>query len=386
MRSRHLIATALLLCLALPAAARYARVDTQEVPIARLIANLEEQLPGAQGDPAATARLKLNLGRLHAMAWALASDVATVRSGSRTPWHGYEPAAIPWGEVRQQEQQEPAPARGDAQHLKDAVRLHREALEAAPKDPLARLGLGWCLLVSGDKPAAVEVLRPLAEEAWAEDQKLDSLHGYAPTLSEEVGHYLIQALDPQRDAAEIARLKERKAKLEALPRAVTPLAIPLRAGLGPEALLDPGARVRFAVDGQSPHATWTWITPHAGWLVLLPRDGSRAVRSGLQLVGSVSWWLFWADGYQALRALDDDGDGQLRGPELEGLGVWQDRDRDGVSDPGEVETLEEAGVEALSCRSEPHAHPDVQRWSAAGVTLRGGEVRPTFDLLLRRAR
>lgn len=385
---RALIRSLLLLaCCSLPALARYARVDVEQIPVTRLIANLEGQLKEHGLKPQDVTRLKLNLARLHAMAWALGKDEVEVRSGSDTPWHGYDPSQIPWdGRPWSPKggQPETPPTRGDEKHLQEAVRLHREALEADPANKLAQLGLGWCLLQAGEKAQAVEVLRPLVKAAWEEDQKRDSRHGYAPLLTEEAGSYLIDALDEQKDADEIAQLKERMKHLDELPRAVTPLAIPLQGGLGPADLLDPAARVRFAVDGQSPEATWTWITPRAAWLVLLPPDGSRQVRSGLQLLGSVSWWLFWSDGFQALAALDDDHDGALRGPELDGLGVWQDRDGDGRCGVGEVQTMLEAGVAALSCRAVPYAHPDVAAWSPVGVTFRSGEVRPVWDLVLKR--
>lgn len=385
---RALIRSLLLLaCCSLPAPARYAGVDVEKVPVTRLIANLEEQLQEPGLKPQAVAQLKLNLGRLHAMAWALGKDEVQVRKGTRTPWHGYEPSGIPWdGRPWSPKggQPETSPTRGDRKHLDEAVRLHREALETDPQNKLAQLGLGWCLLQAGEKAKAVEVLRPLVKAAWEEDQKVDSRHGYAPLLTEEAGRYLIEALDKEQDKDEIAEIEEHVKHLDELPRAVTPLAIPLQGGLGPADLLDPAARVRFAVDGQSPEATWTWITPRAAWLVLLPPDGSRQVRSGLELLGNVSWWLFWSDGFQALAALDDDHDGALRGAELDGLGVWQDRDGDGRCGAGEVQTVAEAGVVALSCLAVPYAHPDVAGWSPGGATFANGEVRPVWDLVLKR--
>jgi hypothetical protein len=41
-------------------------------------------------------------------------------------------------------------------------------------------------------------------------------------------------------------------------------------------------------------------------------------------------------GYQPLAALDDDGNGWLSDRELSGIGVWRDKNQDGVADPGEV--------------------------------------------------
>ncbi len=44
----------------------------------------------------------------------------------------------------------------------------------------------------------------------------------------------------------------------------------------------------------------------------------------------------WDNGYLALGALDDDGDGRLAGVELRGLSLWRDANRDDASGDGEV--------------------------------------------------
>lgn len=357
------------------ALAEYVGVETEQVPIERLIANLEKKATAAGQDLG----MLLNLGRLHAMAWVSRDGTAQVRSGTETVWEGYEPARIPWA-VDEQEAAEAREARKE--HLGEAIRIHREVLKIEPRHDVARLGLGWLLLRAGDRAGAAGVLRPLANEAW-EREREEQYAPMTPFLTEEAARYLIEALDEKADAEEIRELQARVAKLEQMPRPITPIAIPLRPGLALEQALAPGARVRFDLDGRERPGTWSWIAPEAGWLVLLPRDGSARIRSGLQLLGSVSWWLFWEHGYAALAALDDDGDGWLRGAELAGLGVWRDADQDGVSDPGEVKPVGAWGVVALACASEPHAHDEVARWSPRGVVFAGGEVRPSWDLLLR---
>ena len=123
----------------------------------------------------------------------------------------------------------------------------------------------------------------------------------------------------------------------------------------------------------------TWITPKAAWLVL-DRRGTGRVASALQLLGSASFNLFWDSGYDALAALDDDGDGRLTDGELRGLALWHDADRDGVSDPGEVRPLAHWGIVALSCRQETGRHGVVL--SPRGVTYRNGATRPTYDVIL----
>src|SRR5438876_210901 len=83
-------------------------------------------------------------------------------------------------------------------------------------------------------------------------------------------------------AAEIALLKRRQhLMLAIITRPITPIAIPLRPGVSLDEVVDPGAMVRFDVDGRMRPGTWSWIRPAAGWLVRLPREGSGGIRSGL---------------------------------------------------------------------------------------------------------
>jgi hypothetical protein len=65
------------------------------------------------------------------------------------------------------------------------------------------------------------------------------------------------------------------------------------------AILDPRERVRFDADGSGPR-DWTWITPEAGWLVH-DADGAGTIDSALQLFGSVTFWLFWSNGYEPMQ-------------------------------------------------------------------------------------
>jgi hypothetical protein len=71
----------------------------------------------------------------------------------------------------------------------------------------------------------------------------------------------------------------------------------------------------------------------------LPRLLDAIIESGRQLFGSVTWWMFWRDGYQAPAALDDDGNGWLEGNELAGIAIWRDLNGNGVCDPSEIISL-----------------------------------------------
>jgi hypothetical protein len=173
--------------------------------------------------------------------------------------------------------------------------------------------------------------------------------------------------------------------LTAQPRPVTPIAVPLASGLGAGDLIDPDASVWFDLDGTALPQRWQWIRPNAAWLVFDQR-GTRSITSGLQLFGSVTFWLFWRQGYDALSALDDNGDGRIAGPELAGFALWHDRNANGQSDRGEVRPVADWNIVSLACAYEIDAsHPDEIAFSPHGVTFRDGTSRPTFDLVLRSA-
>ena len=78
-----------------------------------------------------------------------------------------------------------------------------------------------------------------------------------------------------------------------------------------------------------------------------------------------------------MAALDDDADGWLAGPELEGLAIWHDPNSNGIVEPGEVRPVAELGIVALSCAHVPH--PQRFEYSPGGVIFADGSVRPSYD-------
>ena len=64
-------------------------------------------------------------------------------------------------------------------------------------------------------------------------------------------------------------------------------------------------------------------------------------------LASISSSLPWSNGYEALAALDENGDGKISGRELAPLVLWFDGNRNAVSDPGEVVDIQQAGITAL---------------------------------------
>ena len=101
------------------------------------------------------------------------------------------------------------------------------------------------------------------------------------------------------------------------------------------------------------------------------------ITSGRQLFGSVTWWIFWKNGYQALAALDNDGNGELTGHELDGISIWQDANSNGISDSGEIKPLKDWDIVSLSTRVTGHI--GITPANAQGATLSDGTILPTYD-------
>jgi hypothetical protein len=192
-------------------------------------------------------------------------------------------------------------------------------------------------------------------------------------LSEAVEHLSDLALS-EADRGSIDQIR---ARLIASPPtySITPIFVPLKNA--PFAtLIDPGSPVAFDFAGIGDRRAGGWLTRDAAWLVWDPNQRGD-IRSGFDLIGQRSWGVFWSDGFEALRALDDDGDNELTGAELTGLALWRDADSDGVSDAGEVQPLAAHGVIGLSTGGKPERAGLIV--APRGVRLEGGESRPLYD-------
>jgi hypothetical protein len=205
--------------------------------------------------------------------------------------------------------------------------------------------------------------------------------GFRDAVSYEAALGALRLMDSRpAQPADNARRTELKAFLARVaelppPNWVTPIVFSLDDARPLDALLSERAVV-FDLDGNGRAERWPWLQPDTALLVWDP-DATGQITSGVQLFGSATWWLLPGDGYQALDLIDDDGDGWLAGAELAGLAVWQDRNGDGVSGPGEVMPIESTEIEALAT----HATGAVGRSlvSEHGLRLRGGRLLPTYD-------
>ena len=355
--------------------------EARQVPVERLATNLEALIAK---DPT-NVSLRLNLARLHAMAYALKANTAAVRPG-----HEADGVDFGWGNneavpFKNKTEASPAALRTAQTQLAKALTKYRDTLALAPANLVANLGYAWCLSQTADKPAAIAAYRKTISLAWDVDQKPRHALAGDQSITEEAATYLIPLLHPVVDRDEITHLRERIALInKQTSRVITPIAIPLRPGLAADDLRDNGARVRFDADGSGIAKPWTWITPDAGWLVSdIHRTGR--ITSALQWFGNVTWWLFWDNGYEPLQALDDNTDGRIAGRELEGLSVWRDANSNGISESGEVQPVAFWHIVALSYdyRIDPTDRDEIL-FSPKGVTFADGSVRPTYDLILHR--
>jgi hypothetical protein len=362
------------------ASARYMRPDLVNIPVERLIKNLEKL---SSKDPA-NVEARFNLARAHAMAYALKTETAEVWRGKEDSgvWFGYHPAHVPFSVTPTDD---PAKLRAAKTHLAKALAQYSEVVRLAPENQGAALGYAWCLEKSGRTTDAIRNYRAIIRIAWVKEQQMTHADLGWHSVTAEAAGYLIPLLDKNAHREEIRTLQNRIRRMEMVPRPITPIVIPLRNGITAVDCENHSADVTFDADGTGLQKRWTWITRDAGWLVYDPNHAGK-ITSALQMFGSVTFWMFWENGYQALASLDDDGDGLLAGKELGGLAVWQDVNVNGISEPGEVKPVGHWGIVTISCRYlRDLSHRDQIAFSQAGVYFADGFHRPTFDVIMRSA-
>ena len=365
------LTTAVFSAIAVPSA-RWVSLG-KPIPTERLIRNLESKLRSDRRN----ADLLTNLARLHAYTFATKRDTVpqTADGLFETEPHTDLPAYEMVDAVNPRQRAQAT------QHLERAIRRYRDALNVDGQHLIARLGLAWCLEQAERKSEAIAEYRTLFDLAWPREQRHSFTTVFKPFVTEEAGRRLLALLGSSASAEETQHIKARIRDVTGLTtRAITPLVVPLHAAWSPQT---PSAhRAVFDADGSGVPRSWSWISPGAAWLVYDDRGGK--IDSALQMFGSVTFWVFWENGYDALCSLDDSGDGMLTGTELQHLALWRDANINGISEPGEVTPVNAHGIVALSCRHTvvPEEDSRVAAYSAEGVQFRDGSTRPTYDLIL----
>jgi len=111
--------------------------------------------------------------------------------------------------------------------------------------------------------------------------------------------------------------------------------------------------VPFDINGDGFDELVEWVGANDG---LLLNYTGQAV-NGNNLFGDAGGF---ADGYEKLSLLDENGDKQLTGKELATLSVWQDRNGNAKVDKGEVTSVAELGITSISIAPTNFVAPFVQ--------------------------
>lgn len=260
-----------------------------------------------------------------------------------------------------------------AARLEAAQTHYSEALRLAPNNLRARLGYAYVLDRLGRLSDARRELRNIIKRGLPRLAQPQSDWEDHAVLTEAAAH-LAHLATSRSDRTRMERLH---ARLEASQPImyVTPILAPLRDAPFDQ-LIDADAAVAFDFAGTGDVRQHGWLTPDAAWLVWDP-EWRGEVRSGFDMIGQRSWSVFWSDGFEALRALDDNRDGELTGGELGGLSFWRDANMNGVSDPGEVIPAIVHGVVGLSVRGDA-TRPGLIT-APAGLRFEDGSTRPLYD-------
>jgi hypothetical protein len=268
----------------------------------------------------------------------------------------------------------PEAASAGAQARLEAARGHyARALRLDANNLRSRLGYAYVLDRLGRLHDARRELRTILKKGLPRLNGETSEWEDHAVLTETAAH-LAHLATSRSDRQRMERLR---ARLEASRPImyVTPVVVPL-VDAPFSRLVDNGSDVAFDFAGTGDTRAQGWLTPDAAWLVWDP-EWRGQVRSGFDMIGARTWSVFWSDGFEALRALDDNRDGQLMGGELGGLSLWRDENRNGVSDPGEVLPANVHGITALSVRGS-QTRPGLIT-AEDGVRFEDGRTRPLYD-------
>ncbi|MBC7768136.1 MAG: tetratricopeptide repeat protein [Phycisphaerales bacterium] len=266
-----------------------------------------------------------------------------------------------------------SPSAAALQRLEAARAHYARAVELAPDNLRARLGYAYTLDRLGRRSDARCQLRTILKRGLPRLAGEQSNWEDHAVLTETAAH-LSHLARSHRDRGRMQLLQRR---LEASHPIVyvTPIVVPL-SDQPFERIIDTRSDVAFDFAGTGDTRVQGWLTPDAAWLVWDP-EWRGQVRSGFDMIGQRTWAVFWSDGFEALRALDDNRDGQLTGGELGGLSLWRDANANGVSDPGEVLPANVHGITALGVRGQQTRRGLIT--APDGVRFEDGRTRSLYD-------
>ncbi len=158
-----------------------------------------------------------------------------------------------------------------------------------------------------------------------------------------------------------------------------PLVIDLD-GDGIETIAQGDSSVYFDVDGDLFAEKTGWLKGDDGFLAL-DANGNGRIDDIAELFGNRA-----QGGYAELAGYDDNHDGRISAADTvwANLTVWQDRDRDGVTDAGELKSLDALGIVELSLAAQPlgvTTPQGAQLLASGSVTFAGGRVSTMFEAI-----
>ncbi|MGA9581850.1 MAG: calcium-binding protein, partial [Allosphingosinicella sp.] len=176
-----------------------------------------------------------------------------------------------------------------------------------------------------------------------------------------------------------AAAAERFAKAMDWADGTDPLVIDLD-GDGIETVSRDYSKAYFDVDGDMFRERTGWLKGDDGFLVL-DSNGNGTVDGIAELFGDRA-----QGGFAELSAYDSNGDGMISAADLiwSELQIWQDRDRDGETDAGELKSLDALGIVSLSLSSTPlnvMTPQNATLLSRSDVTFADGRVSKMFEAI-----
>lgn len=379
--------------------------DSDEfVPVDRLVENLEQRL----NEHPDSHDLLSQLARVHSYAFAKGAKIIGDEYGEREP---REPDAVEkpedFGGFSPEISFHPTVVpevffTDDLfAHLKTAIDYYTKAAAHKDADMLDWLGLGYTLRQAAryaDRLATPEEAKDEAKvTARRRDYQDRALAAYEKALNAPNNSYQFNFNSVAYEACKgivniyarrdnltkeeqrlykVYRRKLPEIRMNETGHAVSPIIFSLDTSRSLSELLAPDTIVPFDLDATGLGKRWPWVQPVTAFLVW-DANGDGIVPNGEALIGSVTWWIFWNNGYEVLQALDNDKDGWLQGAELAGFGVWQDGNANGVSDPGEVRPLSAVGVTGVAVSVTGYV--DGMPANPQGLRLEDGRVLPTYD-------
>jgi hypothetical protein len=379
-----------------PASALFA--PSPSVPTDRLITNItayiEENPKDAQGH--------YLLARVHYMAFVNRLD--HVRSNDPGSAKKLPRLTDPrqYGKAKG----EPIDEEKAIEHAKAAFASFNKALELDKENALYHLGVAG--LYEQTAPLAPKILPALEDEkddevihrslTKAADANLDAYKldreaalakdsvflPFYPVAYEAGKAYLrlVETNKLEADKEQIAQINADLKAIDSKPKAITPIVFRVE-GDAPTSineLIAANTVVNFDLDADGVAERRPWVNPDTAILVWDPKN-TGTITTGEQLFGNMTFRMLFSDGYRALDSLDNDRDGQIAGKELKGLALWHDRNSNGVSDKGEVTPIADTNVRTIATTQTGKVN-GLHPMHAAGVLLKDGTTRPTWDWVI----